>query len=187
MRIFIALDIPGEIRGRIIEYMDRIRPYAESARWARAEGLHVTLKFIGEVKEEKVQEIAKALATVAAEPFTVNFSSAGFFPTAKSPRVFWLGVDGGEALPRLASAIDAAAHSQGIAREEKPFSPHLTLARAGSGAGASQVLRPVQHLLEAEAAPQFGTMTAREFWLYRSDLARGGSRYTKLQRFEIGT
>jgi 2'-5' RNA ligase len=186
MRIFIALDIAGEIRARITEYMDRVRPYAEGARWARAEGLHVTLKFIGEVKEEKAQEIAKALATIAAEPFTVNFSGAGFFPTAKSPRVFWLGVDGGDALPRLASAIDAAAHSLGIAREEKPFSPHLTLARAGSGAGTSQVLRPVQRLLEAEAVPQFGTMTAREFWLYRSDLARGGSRYTKLQKFEIG-
>lgn len=186
MRIFIALDIPGEIRARISEYMDRVRPYAESARWARTEGLHVTLKFIGEMKDEKVPEIAKALATVTAEPFTINFSGAGFFPTAKSPRVFWLGVEGAEALPRLAAAIDAAAHSLDIAREKKPFNAHLTLARAGSGPVAGQVLRPVQRLLEAEAPPQFGTMTAQEFWLYRSELARGGSKYTKLQKFEIG-
>jgi len=186
MRIFIALDIPGEIRARISEYMDRLRPFAEGARWARREGLHVTLKFIGEVNDEKVPEIAKVLATVATEPFTVSFSSAGFFPTAKSPRVFWLGVDGGEALPRLAAAIEAATRSLGLAREEKPFNPHLTLARAGSGAGARHELRPLQRLLEAEAAPHFGTMTAQEFWLYRSELARGGSRYTKLQKFEIG-
>lgn len=186
MRIFIALDIPSEIRTRISEYMDRLQQYAEGARWARREGLHVTLKFIGEVKDEKVPEIARVLATVATEPFTVNFSGAGFFPTAKSPRVFWVGVDGGEALPRLAAGIETAARSLGFAREEKPFNPHLTLARAGSGAGAGHVLRPLQRLLEAEAAPQFGTMTAREFWLYQSQLARGGSKYTKLQKFEIG-
>src|SRR5260370_42002555 len=98
MRIFIALDIPAEIRARIFEFMERARPYAHEARWARPEGLHVTLKFVGEVKEEKFAQIKSALAAVKAAPFPVTFSNAGFFPTPKAPRVFWSGVAGGEAL-----------------------------------------------------------------------------------------
>jgi 2'-5' RNA ligase len=185
MRIFIALDIPGEIRARIIEYMERARPYAAGARWARPEGLHVTLKFIGEVKEDKLQQIKTALAAVEAAPFDVSFANAGFFPGAKSPRVFWTGVQGGEALTQLAAAIDNATQSAGIAKEERAYSPHLTLARAGSGPEGRDHLKPLASFLAADPAPQFGTMTAREFWLYRSELARGGSKYTKLQSFGL--
>jgi 2'-5' RNA ligase len=185
MRIFIALDIPADIRARITEYMDRARGYAPEARWARSEGLHVTLKFVGEVSDAKVQEIRNALAGAIAQPFEVKFSGAGFFPTPKSPRVFWIGVEGGEALSQLARAVDNVTHQLGIAKEERAYSPHLTLARAGSGSGSGHQLRPLQYLLEKEASPQFGTMTAQEFWLYRSELARGGSKYTKLERYQI--
>ena len=185
MRIFIALDIPAEIRARITEYMDRARGYAPEARWARPEGLHVTLKFVGEVNDAKVQEIRSALAGVRAQPFEVKFSGAGFFPTPKSPRVFWIGVDGGDALSHLARAVDNVTHQLGIAKEERAFSPHLTLARAGSGSGSAHQLRPLQYLLEKEEMPQFGTMTAQEFWLYRSELARGGAKYTKLESYQI--
>jgi 2'-5' RNA ligase len=187
MRIFIALDIPAEIRARITEYMDRARGYAPEARWARPEGLHVTLKFVGEASDAKVQEIRNALAALKAQPFSITFSGAGFFPTAKSPRVFWIGVEGGESLSQLARAIDNVTHQAGIAKEERAYSPHLTLARAGTGSGSGQQLRPLQYLLEKEVAPQFGTMTAQEFWLYRSELARGGSKYTKLERYQIGS
>jgi len=186
MRIFIALDIPAEIRARITEYAARLRGYAPEARWSRPEGLHVTLKFIGEVKDAKVEEVKGALGGVKAAPFAVTFESAGFFPTPRSPRVFWIGVHADEALAQLAAAIDHATHSVGIAREERAFSPHLTLARAAQGGGGPQ-LRPLIPLLEAEAAPQFGTMTAREFFLYQSQPQRGGSKYTKLQRFPLET
>jgi 2'-5' RNA ligase len=185
MRIFIALDIPAEIRTRILEYMDRARRYATAARWTRSEGLHVTLKFIGEVKEDKLEQIKTTLATVKAVPFEVSFAEAGFFPGAKSPRVFWIGVQGGEALTQLAAAIDTATHSAGIAKEERSYSPHLTLARAGSAPEARDQLKPLASFLAADPALQFGTMTAREFWLYRSELARGGARYTKLQKFGL--
>jgi 2'-5' RNA ligase len=147
--------------------------------------VHVTLKFVGEVSDAKVQEIKSALATVKAEPFNVSFAGAGFFPTPRSPRVFWIGVEGGDALAGLAAVIDRATHKLGIAREDRAYSPHLTLARSGTGSGAGQALRPLQHLLQAEAALHFGTMTAREFFLYRSELQRGGARYSKLERFGL--
>lgn len=182
MRLFIALDIPGRIRAHMQEYMERARNLAPEARWARPEGLHVTLKFIGHVSDPKVEEIKTGLAAVKSLPFSVKFESVGFFPSPKSPRVFWIGVEGGAALSQLAASIDNATQRLGIAREERDYSPHLTLARAGSGPGT---LRPLASLLESEAPPHFGTMTAREFFLYQSQPQRGGSKYTKLQRFGL--
>jgi 2'-5' RNA ligase len=185
MRIFIALDIPADIRTRMLEYAERARRLAPEARWARPEGLHVTLKFIGEVSDAKVPEIKSALAAVKAAPFAVKFENVGFFPSPKSPRVFWIGVEGGSALGELAAAIDNATHAHGVAKEDRAYSPHLTLARAGSGPGTLHQLRPLASLLQAEAAPQFGTMTAREFFLYQSQPQRGGSKYAKLERFSL--
>src|SRR5215468_10821226 len=185
MRIFIALDIPAEIRARIAGFVERARPYAPEAKWARTEGLHVTLKFVGEVNDAKVQEIRSVLHAVKAEPFDITFSGAGFFPTPNAPRVFWIGVAGGESLAGLAAVIDNSTHKLGIAREARAFSPHLTLARSGSGPGSGQLLRPLRNLVQAEAGVQFGTMTAHEFFLYRSELQRRGARYTKLERFGL--
>ena len=185
MRLFIALDIPAEIRKRISEFMERARGYAPNARWARVEGLHITLKFIGWFDDARVDEIKRALSAARSQPIEVSFENAGFFPGEKSPRVFWIGVKSSEALPALASTIDEATQKLGIAKEERAFSPHLTLARAGSGSGASQKLKGLPPFLRSEASLNFGTMTAREFWLYQSELARGGSKYTKLQRFAL--
>jgi 2'-5' RNA ligase len=186
MRIFIALDIPAEIRSRIMEFMERARPYAPDGRWARPEGLHVTLKFVGEVKEDQLQRIKSALIDVKIAPFSVTFSGAGFFPAAKSPRVFWIGVSGGEPLARLAANVDNATQNAGVPKEERTYSPHLTLARAASVHGSQHQLKPLASFVETVPAPHFGTMTAEEFWLYQSQPQRGGSKYTKLQRFVLG-
>jgi len=183
MRIFIAVDIPGDVRTRLAEYIARVKSYAPESRWARVEGLHVTIKFVGEVKDPKVEEIKRALATVKPAPFDVTFQNIGFFPGSKSPRVFWAGVQGGDILPALARDIDQKLSILGIAREEKEYHPHLTLARAGARDPHS--LKALAPLLTAEPAPHFGTMTAREFWLYRSQPGPGGSKYTKLERYEL--
>ncbi|HET7872103.1 MAG TPA: RNA 2',3'-cyclic phosphodiesterase [Terriglobales bacterium] len=182
MRIFIALDIPGEIRTRLAQYVERVRAYAPEARWSRVEGLHLTLKFVGEVKDEKLDQIKRASGTIKSSPFDVSFANAGFFPTPRSPRVFWVGVEAGEELSHLAAAIENKLEGLGVEKEKRAYSPHLTLARAGADPGSLKGLAP---LLEREAPPQFGTMTAREFWIYRSELGRGGSKYTKLERFGL--
>jgi 2'-5' RNA ligase len=178
MRLFIALDIPQDVRERISAYVERVRSLCADARWARVEGLHVTLKFIGEIPDARVPEITRILAGIKARPFDVTFDNVGFFPSPRSPRVFWIGVDAGEELPRLAEAVSEAVAAIGIPREDKAYSPHLTLARAGSRGN----LKALTSSIEGEA---FGTMTAQEFYLYRSQLGRGGSKYTKLERFEL--
>jgi 2'-5' RNA ligase len=179
MRIFIALDIPADIRVSLAQYMERARGLAPEGRWARVEGLHVTLKFVGNVRDAVVEQIKAALASVKSAPFAVRFEGVGFFPNSKAARVFWAGVDGGENLARLASLIDAVLANTGISPEERPYHPHLTLART-----SSRPLRELEPLL-AEPQPQFGTMTAREFFLYQSQPQKGGSKYTKLQRFGL--
>jgi RNA 2',3'-cyclic 3'-phosphodiesterase len=184
MRLFVALDIPQEVRARISAFAERIRPLCPGARWARVEGLHVTLKFIGEIPDAKLPEITQALAGIKSSPFDVAFENTGFFPSPKSPRVFWIGVHGGDGLPQLAESVSAAMENIGVAREDKAYSPHLTLARAGFKRGVDQNLKALTSLLPGEPE-SFGTMTAHEFFLYRSQLGRGGSTYTKLERFGL--
>jgi 2'-5' RNA ligase len=193
MRIFIALDIDEAIRHRMARFMDGVRGFAPDARWVRPESLHITLKFIGEAAPENVDQIKEALKTVEARAVEMNIRGFGFFPGAKSPRVFWVGIEAGPSLAALASTVDDRVAALGVAKQDHPFSPHLTLARGGGGSGSPQpkidgFKRGFQRLEEKLAAlpvPEFGTMTAREFFLYQSHLSRGGSRYEKLAGFTL--
>jgi 2'-5' RNA ligase len=179
MRIFIALDIPPDVRASLANYTEQARALAPDARWARVEGLHVTLKFVGHVDDAVVEQIKIALASIKVAPFDVKFTGVGFFPNPNAARVLWAGVDGGDHLPHLASIIDAALEKLGFQRETKPYHPHLTLARTSS--------RPLRELLPllADSPAQFGTMTAREFFLYQSQPQKGGSKYTRIERFTL--
>jgi 2'-5' RNA ligase len=181
-----------EIRQRIAVYLEGLAGFAPDARWARAESLHVTLKFIGEQPDAELPRLQDALATIQAKPVSLAVRGYGFFPTARATRVFWLGIDAGEELPSLAGQVDATLAALGIPHEEHAFTPHLTLARSGSGAPrlrregkSSPRFKRLQKQLAAMATPDFGTMTAREFFLYRSELTPGGSRYSKLTSFEL--
>ena len=193
MRIFIALDIDEAIRDRIARFLDGVRGFAPDARWVRPESLHVTLKFIGETAPENVDPIKEKLKAVEANAIEMNIRGSGFFPGAKSPRIFWLGIEAGPSLAALASTVDDRVAALGIAKEDHPFSPHLTLARGGGSAGSprskSDGFKPsfqrLQEKLAALPVPEFGTMTAREFFLYQSHLSRGGSRYEKLASFTL--
>lgn len=196
MRIFIALDIDDAVRQAIQRFMEGVRGFAPDVRWVRPESLHVTLKFIGEKPPQAVQDIKHALAAVHSESFDLSFAGYGFFPTAKSARVFWVGIEGGEQLAKLAKKIDDTTSTLGIPHEDHGFSPHLTLARAGSRSGApgwrkndaaNKHFQLLQGKLSGMTAPEFGTMTAREFFLYESTMMRGGSRYSKLARFPLGS
>jgi 2'-5' RNA ligase len=185
MRIFIGLDIPAEIRERLHQYVERIRSFSPAARWARVESLHVTLKFIGEVSEAKIQEIQRALVQIKAQPFEIEFKDIGFFPSARSARVFWAGATATDALPQLVSMIEESVDKLGIAREKRAYHAHLTLARAPEHSASEYCFRLLQERLAAEESPRFGTMSAQEFFLYHSQIMRGGARYTKLQRFPL--
>jgi len=194
MRLFIALDIDDAIRDRIRTFLEGVRVLAPDARWVPAESLHITLKFIGEKPPETAEAIKQSLAAIRAEAIPLVFRGYGFFPTPKSARVFWSGLEAESQLTRLAAAVDQATAALGIPREAQAFSPHLTLARGAGGSGAprwgkgdgpNRTFQRLQEKLAAMPAPEFGTMTAREFFLYQSRLSREGSPYTKLERFPL--
>jgi 2'-5' RNA ligase len=194
MRLFVALDIDDAIRDRIARFLDGVSEFAPDARWVRPESLHVTLKFVGEKSDEELEAIEQALAAIAAEAIELNFRGYGFFPGTQAPRVFWIGSEGGSKLISLAATVDETLAQLGIPKEEHAFNPHLTLARGGRGSGAphqqkgdapNRSFQCLQEKLAALPAPQFGTMTARDFFLYQSQLSPGGSKYTKLARFSL--
>jgi RNA 2',3'-cyclic 3'-phosphodiesterase len=194
VRLFIALDINDAIRERMAGFMDGLRGFAPDARWVRTDSLHVTLKFIGEKPAEFVISLKGALAGVRAPTFDVAFRGLGFFPTPRSPRVFWAGIEAPPSLQALAAAVDQATSRLGVPQEEHAFSPHLTLARKSGASGAprkqkgdvpNKAFARLQEKLAAMPMPEFGTMSAREFFLYQSQLSRSGSRYTKLERFAL--
>jgi 2'-5' RNA ligase len=194
MRLFVALDIDAEIRGRLAQFMDGVREFAPDARWVSAESLHLTLKFIGEWPGERLDELKRTLAGVHGQPTEITFSGTGFFPTPKAARVFWIGIQAGPELASLAGAVDFATSALGIESEKRAFAPHLTLARTGSGRPqrmssdrANSSFRHLQEKLAAIPAPAFGTMTPREFCLYESKLSPKGAVYTKLVSFPLWT
>ena len=194
MRLFVALDIDDVIRSRIARFLDGVHGFAADARWVRAESLHVTLKFIGEKSEDEVREITRALETIEASSFEMSCRGYGFFPGVRAPRVFWVGIEGGPKLTSLAGTVDETLARLDVLKEEHAFSPHLTLARGAGSSGSPRKQksdhpnRSLQHLQEKLAAlpaPEFGTMTSREFFLYRSQLSPSGSKYTKLAGFTL--
>ncbi len=194
MRLFVALDIDDAVRGRIARFLEGVRGFAPDARWVRAESLHVTLKFIGERPDEEVENIKRTLATIQAGAIEMNFRSYGFFPGARAPRVFWVGIEAGPDLASLAAIVDAKLAALDIHKEEHQYNPHLTLARGGGGSGSphkkkgdrpNRSFQTLQEKLGALPTPEFGTMTAHEFFLYQSRLSPGGSKYTKLAGFAL--
>ena len=190
MRLFVALDIDPEVRRRITEFRNQMRPLAPDVRWVDQETFHITLQFLGETK--RLDEIQRALQSVRAAPIELSFRNAGFFPSPKSPRVFWVGIEADQNLQGLVNSISQALQPLGFELDAAPFKPHLTLARAASGRPrpapgerSAPALQQVRTKLETLGPLEFGTMTAHDFYLYESKLSPAGARYTKLSRYPL--
>ena len=189
MRLFVGIDIDREIRENIERFVSQLKQKAPNAKFVSPQSYHVTLKFLGETA--KVAEIRAALKQIEIPHFKIRFCGTGFFPDERHPRVFWAGIEAEPALRELATAISWVLADLGF-EEEASFKPHLTLARAGSGsptpkAGevANPKLKPLRELTASGAEVEFGTMTAREFFLYESKLTPRGAQYSKVDRYEL--
>src|SRR5260370_42378980 len=130
MRLFVALEIPSVVREKLGTLLKSVRAVSPQTRWVRPENLHATLKFIGEVQEPKAAAIRSALAGLRSDqPVRLDFRGLGCYPNDKHPRVFWAGIVASPNLLTLAADIDRAMGTLGIPMGQRPFSPHLTLAR----------------------------------------------------------
>jgi RNA 2',3'-cyclic 3'-phosphodiesterase len=180
VRLFAALEIPSAVRENLAAFLDSLRGISKEPRWARPGNLHVTLKFLGEVEEARVGAIQNALNEMRCEEaVTLNFRGLGFFPSEKHPRVFWAGIEASANLKTLAADIDGAMEKLGVPREQRPFSPHLTLARF-ERPGLSESLRKA---IAANMERDFGSLRTNEFHLIQSKLNPAGAQYTTLASF----
>jgi len=181
MRLFTGIDLREDVRERLERLLTHLRPCAH-LKWSPVYNLHVTLKFIGEWPEEKLPQLEAALRSVAPrEPIPAEVKGLGWFPNPHHPRVFWVGVQGGDSLQALAKDIDSALAPLGIASEERPFNAHLTLARIKEPA-------PLQALRNAIAqleSVDYGSFLVDRFYLYRSQPGQAGSIYTKLSEYPL--
>ncbi|HEV2490577.1 MAG TPA: RNA 2',3'-cyclic phosphodiesterase [Candidatus Acidoferrales bacterium] len=180
MRLFVALDVPEGTRQALAALIRKLEGTCRGARWVRAENLHITLKFIGEVEEARLSAIKTCLSQLnPRDTFEIQFHCFGFFPDERRPRVFWVGMESGPSMAELAAEIDSHLQPMGVPHEEKVFRPHLTLARFNTLDGLSKLREVVSNL----AGQEFGETTAHEIHLYQSVLKRGGAEYTRLATF----
>lgn len=190
IRTFVAIVLPEPLLRQLAQVQRQLEKKAppESVRWVNPEGIHLTLKFLGDTPVAKLESIRAALAAVAARsaPCTFTVGGLGCFPNARRPRVLWVGVQpvGGE-LAALQRAVEAAMKPLGFPPEDREFTPHLTLGRVRDRVAPADLAR-LGALISSTEVGTLGEVTARHFALIQSVLKPTGAEYTPLAEFSLG-
>jgi len=187
LRLFVAVDLPEQVREALSRVQQELRRYDLSdLRWVRPQGIHLTLKFLGETPARRVAAITEALAgaTEGRPGFRVALGAPGTFGSRRGPRVLWLDVIGDiQRLRELQTAVEEALVEVGFPSEERDFSPHLTLARVPQPVRPGTAERIAQGL-QAVTPPE-AEFDVREVVLMRSTLQPGGAVYERLAAFPL--
>jgi 2'-5' RNA ligase len=179
IRSFIAIDLTDAVRRQIEAFVQELRKSGAQVGWVRVEGIHLTLKFLGNVAPGLIEEIKPLLSALGSDTAPVHIEPAGCgaFPGIKSPRVIWVGLRGQIGLlSQLAQRVEEAMSPLGFKPENRPFKPHLTIGRVKGRAH----LQSLQNTLLAHADFAAEPFDASEVVLYKSDLRPDGARYTPL-------
>jgi len=184
-RLFCAIELPAHLRAKLKHHIHQLReaqPDA-AASWSRPENIHLTLKFFGNVGQNRIPNISAALSRAVASdtPFQIRVGGVGVFPRPSQARVLWIGVlDPTAKLTELQEAVEQECATEGFEKEERAYRPHLTIARLRRPEGARQ-------LAEAHLGLMFepSELTVNELVLFRSELSSKGSIYTPLTRHEL--
>jgi 2'-5' RNA ligase len=180
----VAIVPPSDVRAALAAEIERLRAVAHGVAWVAADNLHVTLKFLGHLEPALLERAGNALAGVASQhaAFELVVRGLGAFPAPGRARVIWAGLSAGApALETLAARVEEALADGGFAREARPFSAHLTLARVREPRRDERLAAA----LEAGTAREFGRFRVEHLVLMRSDLSPQGARYTPLGRWAL--
>ncbi len=185
MRVFVAINFTVKDRQRMARAVRRMRDTGLPVRWVEPDQIHLTLKFLGEVRPERIGQVKAAVARVASKtrPFTLNMRGSGAFPTTRRPRVIWLGAEATPELRCLKHDLEWELAPLGFDREVRAFHPHITLGRARPDARAGD-FRGFEELV---ASMDFrAAITVRSIDLMKSTLSARGARYDKLMSAKLG-
>jgi 2'-5' RNA ligase len=183
LRSFIAIELPDEVKFSLAEVQKGLKKSGADIRWVKTDNIHLTLKFLGDVKEENIDGINQALkgACNNHNVFGIEIRDIGTFPARKSPRVLWAGISCQDELIKLQEEIDGAMASLGFAPEKRAFSPHLTIGRFKSSQGMNSLMKEI----EAIRHDSFGRFDVRSIYLIKSDLKPSGAVYTRIKEFPL--
>jgi len=184
MRTFIAIDLDKGIKENLFALIDKLREKSQNIRWVKREAMHLTLKFIGEIKEGRIPEIENILENVVKDfqPFALKIKGTGYFPLSqKSPRVLWTGVEADETLHSLQHKLENDLEKIGFPREKREFHPHLTLGRVKAPTSIQEAVRE----LERHKESIFGEMTVNKITLFQSILKPSGAEYKALSQHQL--
>jgi 2'-5' RNA ligase len=184
LRLFVAVELPEEIRDRLRQVATELRAAlpAEPIRWVRPEGIHLTLKFLGDVEAARVEDLRVCLAGAlpGVSPFELQPTTLGSFGGRGGLRVIWIGLAGDtEALAELAGAVERSLTPLGFSAERRPYRGHLTLARIRDRTDRATRIR-IHELLSEQPQPRFSPFRVDRVSLMQSTLSPGGARYTSL-------
>jgi 2'-5' RNA ligase len=190
VRAFVAVELTDEVKDRLWQLEEKVQGYAasRSVRWVDPWEAHITLKFLGEVPIPRLPAIVEALDEVAEKhaPFQIRLADMGTFPNIYRPSVLWVGVEEGrESLTALAGSVEAVLKRFGYKPEQRPFLPHVTIARVKREVGPKE-RRQIGDLVGSIPVPDFPPMTVDHLSLMRSLLLPGGSRYVRLGHSALG-
>jgi 2'-5' RNA ligase len=185
-RVFIAIELPPNIRARIAEHIERLRATIPEVRasWGREDNLHLTLKFLGDIPVTNIEKLSAAASTAASKvvPFEIVVEGCGAFPPRGQPRVLWIGIDpGGQtSCLHLFQKLEDECENLGFAREPRPFHPHLTIARIRQPHGSRQLAA-----MHTEIGFNREAISVSELAVIRSELRSEGSKHTVISQHAL--
>ncbi len=189
VRSFIAIDLPAGLKLELTQLQARLKTgNTPGIKWVKPDGMHLTLKFLGNVAAAKIDEITRAMTAAAREvsPFHLAVERLGVFPSLKRVQVVWVGLGGGVAkLERLYRLLETNLARLGFAPESRPFKPHLTLARLGNKVLAEE-RQNLGQLIAGTGLEISVTIEVDAVSLIRSQLTREGAIYSRISSAELG-
>jgi 2'-5' RNA ligase len=186
LRLFIAIELTAEIKQGLARLQDDLKHQLppKAVRWTNPDGIHLTLKFLGDTPTDKVAPVSQAIDQAAAGfgPFTCNVAGFGCFPNPRQANVLWVGMaEMPKALAGLQRAVDLRMHTLGYEKETRPFSPHLTLGRVNKTISTAERQKLAEVIAKTQVG-QLGIVLVHEVILFQSDLRPTGAVYTTLAR-----
>jgi len=188
IRSFIAIELPDELKLKLAQLEDRLKSHRQPwVKWVSPNGIHLTLKFLGNIAADRTEEITKAMAeaTQGISPFQLEVKELGVFPNLRRVQVAWVGISGEvDKLSQLQKRIEANLTPLGFAPELRPFTPHLTLARLRDQASPDERQRFGQLIANSKFEPAY-TFPVESVSLMRSQLTREGAIYSQISSVKL--